>query len=75
MVVGAIAVGIENGARWFGTQSSQAELAGESAVAFQIYKWEVILADMINHIQSGVLGGESYVLTLANGGLVMEFAG
>ena len=75
MVVGAIAVGIENGARWFGTQSSQAELAGDSAVAFQIYKWEVILADMINHIQSGVLGGESYVLTLANGGLVMEFAG
>jgi len=75
MVVGAIAVGIENGARWFGTQSSQAELAGDSAVAFQIYKWEVILADMIGHIQMGVLGGESYVLTLANGGLVMEFAG
>ena len=75
MVVGAIAVGSENGARWFGTQSSQAELAGASAVAFQVYKWEVILADMIGHIQSGVLGGESYVLTLANGGLVMEFAG
>ncbi len=75
MVVGAIAVGGENGARWFGTQSSQADLAGDSAVAFQIYKWEVILADMIAHIQSGVLGGESYVLTLANGGLVMEFAG
>ena len=75
MVVGAIAVGSENGARWFGTQSSQAELAGESAVAFQVYKWEVILADMIGHIQMGVLGGESYVLTLANGGLVMEFAG
>ena len=75
MVVGAIAVGNENGARWFGTQSSQAELAGDSAVAFQIYKWEVILADIIDHIQMGVLGGESYVLTLANGGLVMEFAG
>lgn len=75
MVVGAIAVGSENGARWFGTQSSQAELAGDSAVAFQVYKWEVILADMIDHIQMGVLGGESYELTLANGGLVMEFAG
>ena len=75
MVVGAIAVGNENGARWFGTQSSQADLAGDSAVAFQVYKWEVILADMIDHIQMGVLGGESYVITLANGGLVMEFAG
>ena len=71
----AIAVGIENGARWFGTQASQAELAGDSGVAFQVYKWEVILADMIDNIQMGTLGGESYVLTLANGGLVMEFSG
>ena len=57
MVVGAIAVGNDNGARWFGTQSSQADLAGDSAVAFQVYKWEVILADIIDNIQMGVLGG------------------
>ncbi|MCY4020801.1 MAG: BMP family protein [Chloroflexi bacterium] len=75
MVVGAIAVGNENGARWFGTQASQADLAGDSAVAFQVYKWEVILADIIDNIQMGTLGGQSYALTLANGGLVMEFAG
>lgn len=75
MVVGAIAVGSENGARWFGTQASQADLAGDSAVAFQVYKWEVILADIIDNIQMGTLGGQSYALTLANGGLVMEFAG
>ncbi len=75
MVVGPIAVGGEGGARWFGTQASQADLAGDSAVAFQVYKWEVILADIIDNIQMGVLGGQSYTLTLANGGLVMEFAG
>ena len=75
MVVGPIAVAIENGARWFGTQASQAELAGAAGVAFQVYRWDVILADMIGHIQSGVLGGQSYVVTLANGGLVMEFSG
>ncbi|MCY4537141.1 MAG: BMP family protein [Chloroflexi bacterium] len=75
MVVGAIAVGSESGARWFGTQASQADLAGDSAVAFQVYKWEVILADIIDNIQMGTLGGQSYSLTLANGGLVMEFAG
>ena len=75
MVVGAIAVGIDNDARWFGTQASQAELAGASAVSFQVYKWEVILADIIANIQMGVLGGQSYTLTLANGGLIMEFAG
>ena len=75
MVVGPIAVAIENGARWFGTQASQGELAGEAGVAFQVYRWDVILAEMIGHIQSGVLGGEAYTLTLANGGLVMEFSG
>ena len=75
MVVGPIAVAIENGARWFGTQASQGELAGDAGVAFQIYRWDVLLADMIGHIQGGTLGGQSYVLTLANGGLVMEFSG
>jgi basic membrane lipoprotein Med (substrate-binding protein (PBP1-ABC) superfamily) len=73
MVVGPIAVTIENGARWFGTQASQAELARGAGVAFQIYRWDVILADIIANINAGVLGGESYTLTLANGGLVMEF--
>ena len=75
MVVGPIAVAADNGARWFGTQASQGELAGAAGVAFQIYRWDVLLADIIANIQSGVLGGESYVLTLANGGLVMEFSG
>ena len=74
MVVGPIAIAIDNGARWFGTQASQAELAENVGVAFQVYKWDVILADIIANINAGVLGGESYTLTLANGGLVMEFS-
>jgi basic membrane lipoprotein Med (substrate-binding protein (PBP1-ABC) superfamily) len=73
MVVGPIAIAIENGARWFGTQASQAELSQGVGVAFQVYKWDVVLADIIANINAGVLGGESYTLTLANGGLVMEF--
>ena len=75
MVVGPIAVALENGAKWFGTQASQAELAAGSGVAFQVYRWEVVLADIVANIQAGVLGGESYVITLANGGLVMETSG
>lgn len=75
MVVGPIAIASENGARWFGTQASQAELAGDAAVSFQIYRWDVILAEIIANIQGGMLGGQAYSLTLANGGLVMEFAG
>jgi len=72
MVVGAIAVAQENGAKWFGTQSSQSELAGDAGVLFQVYHWEVVLRDIIASIGEGKLGGESYILTLENGGLVME---
>lgn len=74
MVVGAIAVAQDNELSWFGTQSSQAELAAESGAVFQVYKWEVVLADILASIDEGILGGESYVLTLENGGLVMEIS-
>lgn len=74
MVVGPIGVAKENGLKWFGTQSSQAELAGDSGVSFQVYHWEVILKDMIAAIQEGTLGGTSYTLTLENGGIVMELS-
>jgi basic membrane lipoprotein Med (substrate-binding protein (PBP1-ABC) superfamily) len=74
MVVGPIAIAQEQGALWFGTQASQAELAGEIGVLFQVYKWEVVLNDIIANIQEGVLGGESYTLTLENGGLAMEIS-
>ncbi len=72
MVVGPIAVAKEKELLWFGTQSSQAELSEKSGVLFQVYHWEVILTDIIAAIQEGTLGGESYTLTLENGGLVME---
>ncbi len=71
MVVGPIAVAKENNLLWFGTQSSQAELAEASGVSFQVYRWDVILMDMIASIQDGTLGGEAFTLTLANGGLQM----
>lgn len=73
MVVGPIAIAIENEALWFGTQSSQDELSEDIGVAFQVYKWEVILMDIIANMEEGVLGGESYTLTLENEGLVMEY--
>lgn len=72
MVVGPIAVAQEKGALWFGTQSSQAELSAGAGVMFQVYRWDVVLKQMVESIQGGTLGGEAYTLTLANGGLVME---
>lgn len=72
MVVGPIAVAIDNEALWFGTQASQAELSEDIGVVFQVYKFDTILSQIIANIQDGVLGGESYTLTLENEGLVME---
>jgi len=74
MVVGPIAVVQEEELMWFGTQASQAELAGDVGVMFQIYRWDVILKDMIAAIEEGTLGGETYVLTLENEGLEIEIS-
>lgn len=73
MVVGPIAIAIENEALWFGTQSSQDELSEEIGVAFQVYKWDVVLMDIIANMEEGILGGEAYTITLENEGIVMEF--
>ncbi len=73
MVVGAIGVAEENGALWFGTQASQASIAEGTVVASQIYDWTVVLDEIIANIDNGVYGGEAYTITLANGGLLMDY--
>ncbi len=73
MVVGAIGVAEESGALWFGTQSSQTELAPDIVVANQIYRWDVVLNEVIDLIGAGTLGGTSFMIDLANGGEVLEF--
>ena len=73
MVVGAVGVAEENGALWFGTQANQTSLAPDIVVANQVYHWEVVLREMIGLIEDGTLGGQSFALTLANGGLEIEF--
>ena len=73
MVVGAIGVAEESGALWFGTQSSQTELAPSIVVANQVYRWDVVLNEIMDLIGEGTLGGTSFVIDLANGGEVLEF--
>ena len=73
MVVGAIGVAEENGVPWFGTQSSQTSLAPDVVVANQVYDWTGVLNTIIEQVNAGTLGGESFALTLANGGLVMDY--
>ena len=73
MVVGAIGKAEEADVLWFGTQSNQASLAPSIVVASQVYHWEVVLNQMIAKIKAGTLGGEAFVINLANGGEVIEF--
>ncbi len=73
MVVGAVGVAQREGAAWFGTQSDQRSLAPEVVVASQVYEWEVVLRQIADAIDRGVLGGEAYTLTLANGGLSIAY--
>jgi len=73
MVVGAIGKAQEANVLWFGTQSNQSSLAPSIVVASQVYHWEVILKEMIGLIQEGTLGGQSFVINLANGGQVIEY--
>jgi len=73
MVVGAIGVAKDNGALWLGTQASQTSLAPDIVVANQVYDWTVVLDEMISLIRKSTYGGEAYVITLANEGLVMDY--
>jgi basic membrane lipoprotein Med (substrate-binding protein (PBP1-ABC) superfamily) len=73
MVVGPIGKANESNVLWFGTQSNQTSIAPKIVVANQVYHWEVVLREIINKIQAGTLGGESFTLTLANKGLVIEY--
>jgi len=73
MVVGAIGVAQERGIPWFGTQANQTSLAPTVVVACQVYDWTVLLDQMIELIKDGTYGGQAYVVTLENEGLLIEF--
>jgi basic membrane protein A len=73
MVVGAIGVAEENGVLWFGTQSDQSSLAPDIVVANQVYKWDVVLLDMLRLIADGTYGGQAFIIGLDNGGEVIAF--
>ena len=73
MVVGAVGVAQREGLAWFGTQADQTSLAPETVVASQVYEWEVVLTQIADAIDRGVKGGESFTISLANGGLSIAY--
>jgi basic membrane lipoprotein Med (substrate-binding protein (PBP1-ABC) superfamily) len=73
MVVGAIGVAKDDNIPWYGTQSNQTSLAPSVVVASQVYHWEVVLSQIIEAIQKGTLGNQTFTINLANGGEVIEY--
>ncbi len=73
MVVGATGVAQENDVLWFGTQSNQTPLGEDIVVASQVYRWEVVLEEAIERVKAGELGGETFIMTFADGGLEVQF--
>ena len=73
MVAGAIGKAKEANVLWFGTQSNQTSLAPSIVVASQVYHWEGVIKQMVDLINKGTLGGQSFKIDLANGGEVIEF--
>ncbi len=73
-VVGSIGAAKEDGSvLWFGTQADQASLAPELVVSSQVYDWTGMLRDIIQKRENGVLGGDTYILQLANDGLKIAY--
>jgi basic membrane protein A len=74
-VVGSIgAAKDKGGVLWFGTQSDQSELAPELIVSSQVYDWTGVIKEMIANHKAGTLGGKTFTLTLANGGLKIAYS-
>ncbi len=73
-VVGSIGAAKENGkVLWFGTQQDQSSLAPQLVVACQVYDWTGMLKEIIANRKAGKLGGDTFVLKLANGGLKIAY--
>jgi len=73
-VVGSIGAAKDAGnVLWFGTQADQSSLASSLVVASQVYDWTKMIEDMIAKHKAGTLGGETYTLTLSNGGLSIVY--
>ena len=73
MVVGATGVAQENGVLWFGTQANQTALGEDIVVASQVYRWEVILSEVVDQVKGGTLGGTTFIMTFDGGGLDIQF--
>jgi basic membrane protein A and related proteins len=72
-MVGAIGALKDKDIFWFGSAWDQTTLAPKNVVVCLIYRWDVILKDMIAANKAGVPGGKAYFMTFKNGGLELKY--
>jgi basic membrane lipoprotein Med (substrate-binding protein (PBP1-ABC) superfamily) len=53
---------------WFGTQTNQIGAWEDTVVASQVFDWTGVLKAIISARLGGTLGGEAYIISLADGG-------
>ncbi|MFZ0492786.1 MAG: BMP family protein [Acidimicrobiia bacterium] len=73
MVTGAVGVAKDAGVPWFGTQADQTQLAPSIVVASQVYHWEVVVKQIIDLMNQGTMGDQSFVINLSNGGEAIAY--
>lgn len=74
IVAGAVGTAAEHEVPWLGNQSNQTTLAPEVVVVSQVYRWEVLLQEMVALVQVGVLGSDEVLpANISRGGLELEF--
>ncbi|MDF2874236.1 MAG: putative ABC-type transport system, periplasmic component/surface lipoprotein [Sporomusa sp.] len=73
-VPGAIkAVASKPGVYWLSTDMDQSSIAPETVLAAQTYNWEKIVAKMIELRKGGTIGGQTMVLSFADGTLELKY--
>jgi basic membrane protein A len=71
--VGAVKAAAENkGVYWFSTDLNMKDLAPETVIAAQVYKFEAVVQEIIDSRAKGVLGGKAIPLSLSNGYIEMQ---
>lgn len=74
IVAGAVGTAAEHDVPWLGNQSNQTALAPEVVVVSQVYRWEVLLQEMVALVAAGVLGSDEVLpANISRGGLELEF--
>jgi basic membrane protein A len=71
--VGAVKAAAEHeGVYWIATDLNMKELAPDTVLAAQVYKFESVVQEMIDSREKGILGGKAIPLSLSNGYVEVE---